>query len=158
MLLRVVFNPRKSEDVERAKTVDDIRSYSFLHNFRMHDLVLLVGPRLMRRDHAVKKSFRVCSVATVGNQSDCHYRVGLRRDIHILCRRRRRRSSLCKGCLRLPLARDAFGFLLQPAAGICTVSGFFFSDFTPLSPCGTGALSRQSEPRARRPRHSVTTP
>jgi hypothetical protein len=54
-MLRGVFNSRKSVDAERANKVDDIRS--FLHNVLVHDLVLLVGPRLerlMRRDHTAK--------------------------------------------------------------------------------------------------------
>jgi len=56
MLLKVVLDPRKSVDVERAN-IDDMRI--FLHNFPMHEFVLLVGSRLMRRDHTVKQSFRV---------------------------------------------------------------------------------------------------
>ena len=54
-MLLVRSTQEKCVDVERANEADDI--CSFLHNVLVHDLVLLVGPRLerlMRRDHTVK--------------------------------------------------------------------------------------------------------
>ncbi len=47
VLLNVVFNPSKRVDVERANTVDHIRST--VHDFLMHGLVLLVGPKCQRK-------------------------------------------------------------------------------------------------------------
>jgi hypothetical protein len=73
LLLKVVFDPRKSVDVERANTVDDIRG--FLHNFLLHDLVLLVSPRLESpRLETDARSRRLLTEVLPGFQCcDCKY-------------------------------------------------------------------------------------
>ena len=86
--------------------------------------MLLVGPRLMQRDHAVKESFRVCSVGTAGNQSDSLSRVALRvarrRDLHIL-------ADSSADADDPAAAGDAFGFL----CGDLPLSSFVFLAFFP---------------------------
>ena len=112
--LKVVCKPSKRVYVERANGVDDFRSG--LHNFLMQNFEFLVGPKYLRRENTVKKSFCVCRRwrKLPWNHSD--HRLG-RRALHLFGRRCSSCScccSCCRGCLVLPLFtshRDLHGGL-----------------------------------------------